>query len=280
MKRIAAVLAVLVISATSLPAQEKIRIRGEDTMIYVAQRLSALYRQEHAQGDPTFEIAGGGGNNAAAKLAEGQVDIAQLKSPLKASAGRVVRVPIGIEYAVFYVHPSNPIKELSVADLRAMYSGKVTNWKQLGGHDAPIRLFAGESTSGLEDFFQATVLHGDEPAPYWGKTTAKELVAVVAGDPNAIGYASLYPSGDVRVLAIRAAGTSAAVEPTSATLRNLSYPVARFIYWYLPHQSRPSVREFAEWVFSNHGQLVVEGVGFMPLRPENRSAALNAIAGK
>jgi phosphate transport system substrate-binding protein len=271
------VLIPLLLITTTVAAQEKIRVGGEQTLIYMAQRLTKTYQLDQPQG-PVFEITGRGRGSAAGLGA--QMDIAQVKLPLSQAESRgrrFLRLPVGIEYAVVYVHPTNSVKTLSMGELRAIFNGTIINWKQLGGRDAPIHLCAGESTSGVEDFFRETVLQGNEPAPYYGRSTAKELVATVAGDPNAIGYASLFSAEGARLVPIRRSSGGTAIEPTPENLRSLRYPVAHFIYWYLAGRPRPPVRSFAEWVFSNRGQLVVESVGFMPLLPEQRSKALGTI---
>jgi phosphate transport system substrate-binding protein len=193
---------------------------------------------------------------------------------------RVLRLPVGIEFAMVYVNATNPVSELSLAQVRAIFSGKVTNWKQVGGFDSPIHLLAGESTTGLEDFFESFVLQGATAAPFWGKSSPKELADAVAADPASIGYTGLYQRPGVRAVKIRKAPGTPAVEPISVNLRNHTYPIARFVYWYLPENARPTVRSFAEWLFSPHGQLVVESVGYMPLLPEDRARSLAMLSGQ
>jgi len=259
-----------------------VRISGEDTMIYIAQQCSRVYQRSHAGESTQFEIVGGNREKAAAALLNHQTDILQTKAPLAAAlAGhseRVTRVPIGVESAVVYVNPANPVTELSMEELREVFTGKIANWRQLGGADRPIHLFAGESTTGLEEFFEHMVLRGEEPAPFWGKSTAKALVDAVSADADAIGYASYYFSYAVRALSIRGAKGEKAVEPTPNNLRNRNYPITRFLYWYLPADARPPVRAFAQWMFSSNGQIAIESVGYMPLPPNERASALAAIA--
>jgi phosphate transport system substrate-binding protein len=265
-------------------AQELIRIRGEDTMIFLAQRCVGLYQKERGNAAARFDIAGGGRTSGMTALAFGRADIAQTRSVMAGrmdSMGRrVLRLPVGIEFAVVYVNATNPVSELSLAQARAIFSGKVTNWKQVGGYNSPIHLLAGESTTGLEDFFESFVLQGATAAPFWGKSSPKELVDAVASDPASIGYTSLYQRPGARALRIRKAPGTPAVEPISANLRNHTYPIARFVYWYLPDNARPAVRGFAEWLFSPHGQLMVESVGYMPLLPYDRARSLAMLSGQ
>jgi phosphate transport system substrate-binding protein len=277
------VVSLLLVSAAGLWAQETIRIRGEDTMIFVAQRCVGLYQKDHGNA-AHFDIAGGGRASGIAALAFGRADIAQTRSVLAGSVDslgrRVLRVPIGLEFAVVYVHASNPVSELSVSQLRAVFSGKITNWRQVGGTNAPIHLMAGESTTGLGDFFEHFVLQGTEAAPVWGKSSPRELAEAVAADPWAIGYTSLYSRNGIRAVRIRKAANSPAVDPVPTSIRNRTYPITRYVYWYLPTNARPSVRSFTGWLFSAHGQMVVESVGYMPLLPEDRTRSLAILAGQ
>lgn len=280
--RRAAALLCLIVAASAVFAQETIRLRGEDTMIYLAQQCSSLYRKEHGNTRLQFDIGGGGRNAGVTALVFGRADIAQVKSVLPSkldSLGRrVVRLPIGIEFAVVYVHASNPVQELTMAELRGIFSGRITNWRQVGGHNAPIHLYAGESTTGLSDFFEHTVLQGTNPAPVWGKSSARELVDAVADDSSAIGYTVLHPRNGVRALRIRKAVNSAPAEPSQENLRSRAYPLTRFVYWYLPPAYKQEVLSFAEWLFSSHGQLVIESAGYMPLLPQDRNQSLMALA--
>jgi phosphate transport system substrate-binding protein len=176
-----------------------------------------------------------------------------------------------------YVNTANPVSEITVAQLRSIFLGEITNWRQLGGKDAEIHLFAGESTSGTLAFFQDAVLRGKEPYPFWGKSTTKELIEVIASDPLAIGYASFGGTLSAKTLRVKSGQTSIAVEPSMENIRSLRYPIARAIYWGLKERSSSATEDFVRWALSSRGQLVVESVGYEPLTPSQRKSALGTL---
>jgi len=141
-----------------------------------------------------------------------------------------------------------------MGQVRSIFLGQITNWKELGGPDRKINLFAGESTTGTLAFFQEAVLH-------------------VA----AIGYGTLDANPGVRGVAIKSGLTSLAVEPAISTIRSREYPITRQVYWAIGPSASRDVKEFCGWVLSAEGQLIVEGAGFEPLLPAERRAGLTRL---
>lgn len=244
----------------------QVKIGGDDTLILLGQRVAQLYRQNR----PGANVIVGGPSNA------GTADITQ--STRKPSAGSTF--PIGVQSVVVYVNRANAVSELTVAQVRAIFMGEITNWKAVGGKDAPIKLFAGESTSGTLAFFQEVVLKGEEPYPFWGKPTTKELVETIATEPDGIGYASFSPSAAIKPVRIKSGSTSFAVDPTMDNIRAMRYPLGRYLYWSVKASANGEASTLAEWLLSSQGQLVIESVGFEPLTPSQRNAGLAAIRGR
>lgn len=263
-----------------------VRLRGEDTLILAAQRCSSLFKVENPHVSIDFEVAGGGPTKGMVALENGTADVVQTKSAhsgatLDHSGRRIVRIPIATEGIVVYVHDSNPIKALSLAELRAIYSGQIRNWKQLGGSDHPITRYSGESTSGINDFFQQVVLGGKEAEAFWGKASTKEFIDAVAQDKNAIGYSTLYPlAKGVHPVPIRKADGSLAVAPTWDNICKHDYPLTRTVYWYVAEHPSGSLRDFLAWIYMPHAQMVFESVGFFPLPSDERNAGLAILDGK
>lgn len=212
-----------------------------------------------------------GGNPGLSALTSRSADILQTREILNTTAA--LRVPVAIEAILVYVNDANPIRELSLADLKAIYTGSITNWKQLGGPDRKIELYAGESTTGVQDYFQHSVLNGEE-AFYEGKTSTKALLETIARRPNAIGYASFGGMQGVHAVSIRKNQHAPAVEPTTTNIRTVQYPISRYVYWYMLRNAIPEVRQLSEWIYSAHGQLVADAVGFFPLLPDDRKMSL------
>lgn len=259
----------LVMPAT---AQENAVIYGSDTMILLGQRLSQIYRRNH----PSFQISirGGGTPAGMAALAERKANVVQEEGAPTSQAKGAFSLPVGVQGLVVYVNNANPINELTVAQVRDIFLGKITNWKMLGGTEGTILLYAGESSTGNLDFFQGTVLGGQEPYPFVGKDSAKDMLDVLATEPRGIGYTSFSSNPGVKALRIKMGAASVGVEPTIANIRSRQYPISRQVYWTLAQRPSQDLKDFCEWVLSQEGQLVVESVGFEPVTVESRNRDL------
>ena len=268
-------LACLVAHGLAQTPQNAIDIQGADTMILLGQRLTQLY--QHKQTSAIIRVHGGGIQQALPRLRRGEVQIAQSQSERTEATRDLISLPVGVEGIVFYVHESNRLSELSVAQIRAIFVGEITNWKQLGGPDQRILLYGGESTTAIAPYLQEAVLQGAEPYLYWGKRSTKDLLDTIAQHPDGIGFASAGIAPHVKALRVRQNANSPAVEPTISNIRSRQYPVTRYVYWYLAKKPDGRLRDFCEWVFSSQGQLVVESVGFQPLEPADRLTALQRI---
>jgi phosphate transport system substrate-binding protein len=250
-------------------------IHGPDTMILLGQRLAQLYRQQQ----PAVEIRihGGGTAAALASVLQGSADIAQGHGSADAVPKGLISVPVGVEAIVVYVNEANPVSQLSLEQLQAIYLGKINNWKQVGGRDARILLYSGESSTNVVAFFSQAVLHNEESIGFEGKSSTKDLLQVIAEKPNAIGFASMGSGPKVKALRISARAGGPAVAPTFESIRKTAYPISRYIYWFFAKKPAGAERQFCEWVFSSRGQLVVESVGFQPLDVLDRQRALRAL---
>ena len=251
-------------------AQNAIHIQGADTLILLSQRWAQMYKLNHPQAD--IVIQGGGSSNALKALAVGRGNIVQLEGGSKPESG--ITFPVGVEGIAVYVNQSKPVNELTLHQLDAIFLGTITNWKQVGVPDRRILLFAGESSTGVLPYFQEVVLHDEEPYPFVGKASAKDLIDTVAQEPDAIGYSSIYPNTRVKTVRIKVSDSKPGIEATIENIRSRKYPISRYVYWHLASRPTADLRAFCEWVLSKDGQLVVESVGFEPLTPEDRASGL------
>jgi len=257
-------------------AQQKIiDLQGPYALTLLGQRLNQLYQRQQPR--VKIQVHGGSIRTALSLLHAGQTDIAQAQGVLAADDIRgLVAVPVGVEAIVFYVHDSNPINELTLAQVRGIYTGQFLNWKQLGGPDQRILVFGGESTTGLGSFFSEAVLHGDDSFSYENKASTKDLLESIAAHPSGIGFSSVGFAPHVKALRIRPS-EGPAIEPTFTNIRQLKYPVARYVTWYFSQRPHGALKDFCQWMFSSEGQLVVESVGFQPLLPEQRTSSLRKL---
>jgi phosphate transport system substrate-binding protein len=165
------------------------------------------------------------------------------------------------------VHESNPLKQLTLAQLRDVYLGLTTNWKQLGGADTPIVLYGRENSSGTYVYFKDHVLGGkDFSARCQTLPGTAAVVNAVSKDPRGIGYGGAAYAKGVREVGIQATAGSPAVLPNEATVRDGSYPISRDLYFYLRKKPAGDAKKFVDWALSAEGQGIVTKVGYFPVQ--------------
>jgi phosphate transport system substrate-binding protein len=270
MKRTIPAIALLSSFVFAAIAEGTINIQGANTLILLGQRWAQIYARKRPQAQ--IVIQGGDVRAAMKSLSSGQTTVVQTEGD--ATAGSGISFPVGVEGIAVYVNQSNPISQLTLEQLKGIFLGDITNWKQVGGPDHRIVLYAGESSTGVLPYFQEAVLHDAEPYPFEGKASAKELVDTIAEHPDAIGYSSIYPTTKAKVLRVKSGGTSPAVEATIENIRTRKYPISRYVYWHLAGRPTGELKMFIEWVLSSEGQLVVESVGYEPLTAADRASGL------
>jgi len=274
-----------VLSAFAAGQKQQISVRGSDAMIMLAQRWSEMLKT--VRPDVSLSVNGGGPAGGMNSLASGHADVAQLPHKLsnaerqaieKSRGSSVVEFPVAIESVVVYVHKSNPVSVLTLGQLRAIYTGKIGNWKEVGGKDAPIARISTETAVGGSLFFRETVLGGEEFDDVMrGYTNSKQMFTALGLEPNGIGFGSLATEPNVKALRLKKDLNFPAVEATADNIRTMQYPTSRFLYWVVPAGMGPSLREVSNWVLSQQGQLVVESAGYFPLNAADRSKATGLI---
>jgi len=172
------------------------------------------------------------------------------------------------------VHETNPINELTVQQIRAIYTGAVKNWKEVGGRDQRIILYSRENNSGTYVYFKEHVLENADFFP-----TAQTLpgtaavINAVAKDPRGIGYGGIAYGKGIKHLRVKKDDKSPAIDPTLDNVLSGRYPISRYLYWYFAGPPAGELKNFASWVVSQEGQKVVENVGYYPLNETDRRAS-------
>jgi phosphate transport system substrate-binding protein len=178
-----------------------------------------------------------------------------------------VELPVARDGLTIYVHESNPVKELTLEQLRLVYTGATTNWKQLGGADSRIVLYSRENSSGTYVYFKDHVLKGqDYAASAQTLPGTAAVVNAVARDPNGIGYGGAAYAKGIREVAVKKDAQVPGVLPTEATIRDGSYPITRSLFFYTRTKPSGDVKALVDWVLSEEGQKVVTKVGYFPIR--------------
>lgn len=252
--------------------REVITEKGSDTMILLAQRWAEAYAKKRPEVE--VQVTGGGSGTGISALINGTTEIANASRPMKEDERRqirekfgsdVVEIPVARDGIAIYVHQSNPIEQITVAQVRDIYTGKTRNWKELGGPDQTIILYGRENSSGTYEFFKEHVLDKGDFAPSTQTMPGTSAVVnAVSKDKGGIGYGGeAYTQG---VKQVKLAGDAGAVAPTKENILSGAYPLSRSLYFYLRTQPTGATKEYVDWVLGPEGQAEVEEAGYFPLK--------------
>lgn len=269
-------LTALLLATLTLPAlaAKPISIKGSDTMVIMNARLAETYMTRSP--GTMIQVTGGGSGVGIAALINGTTDIAASSRPIKTSEVDKLKqrfatvgytFPIARDGLSVYLNTVNPVTELTIAQLRGIYTGAITNWKQVGGKDAAIILYSRENSSGTYTYFKDNVLGGKDFAPR--AQTLQGTAAVVnavANDPNGIGYGGAAYAKGIRFAAIRKDDKSPAYLPTLDTVRSGQYPISRYLYLYTRVKPSKELKAFIDWATGPEGQQIVSKVGYFPVK--------------
>jgi phosphate transport system substrate-binding protein len=280
---------VLVLTACGNPAsaqgsssgsQRTIEDIGSDTIVNLALAWAEAYQKV----DPELRISvsGGGSGTGLAALVNGTTDIANASRKIKGEEREAAQKngiePYEIEIARdaigVIVHPDNPVQQLTLQQVSDIYSGKITNWQEVGGEDRPIVLLSRESNSGTHVYFLEEVVRlgqADNKTLFSQDTlllpSSEGIIAEVRQNPNAIGYDGLgYITPEVKTLAIAPEAGGEYVKPSIETVNNGKYPIARPLFMYTPGEPQGDVKTYLDWILGPEGQKIVGELGFVPLK--------------
>lgn len=163
---------------------------------------------------------------------------------------------VALDGVAVIVHPDNPVSRLDIEQIAQIYSGEIANWREVGGRDVPINLYARDEKSGTYDTFRSMVMGKTREIKHWARRyeDSMHLYEMVMKDPLAIGFIGLPYIREAKALAVSAGGAMA-VEPTYATVKAEAYPLARRLYFYTSETpENPLVSKFVAFARSDRGQ--------------------------
>lgn len=259
-----------------------IQNKGSDTLVNLALAWAEAYRK--VRPDVSIAVTGGGSGTGIAALINGTVDIANASRRMteeemaaaRANGIEPVEFVVAIDALAVIVHPDNPVGALTIDQLADIFTGRITNWKEVGGRDAPIVLLSRESNSGTHVYFlEEVVRKGEEGnkdifAPQTlMMPSSVGIISELRRNPNAIGYDGLgYVTPDVKVIAVARDSHSPYVLPSVESGADGSYPLARNLYMYTAGEPTGEVAEYINWIRGPEGQAIVSQLGFVPLPQE------------
>ena len=264
-----------------------ISIKGSDTMVNLAQKWAEVYMQKNP--NVSIQVTGGGSGTGVAALLNGTTDLANASRELKDSELETAKqkgiTPVVYDVALdgiaVIVHPDNKIDNLTIKQVSDIFSGKITNWKQLGGSDMIITLYGRENSSGTYEFFKEHVLGKDEAGKQVDYSPSTQVLQgtaalgeAIARDIKGIGYGGVgyfAERKDVKILHIKKDADSPAISPSEngkvnyEAIWNGSYSISRYLYCFTNGQASGELKNYIDFILSPEGQKLVESMEYIPL---------------
>ncbi|MCJ7525127.1 MAG: phosphate ABC transporter substrate-binding protein [Candidatus Aminicenantes bacterium] len=257
-----------------------IQIKGSDTMVNLGQAWAEAFMQA----DPKVSVAvtGGGSGTGIAAMLSNTCDIAELSRELKPEEIAMARqkgfepkqIIVALDGLAVVVHPANPLSQLTQDQLAAIFSGSVSNWKEVGGSDLPIVILSREVNSGTHVYFKEHVLRGNRKesqvefaANALLLPSSQAIADEVAQNPSAIGYYGMgYISPKEKALAIAKDADSPYVKPSIENVVSQAYPISRPLLMVTRGQPAGLVARFIDFILSPEGQKIVVKIDFVPVK--------------
>ena len=268
-------IAALLILSVSAAFAGNITIKGSDTMVRLGQRWAEEYMKIHKE--VTLQVSGGGSGTGIAALLNGGTDICEASRDMKpqeytdaTSKGvKPYRVAVALDGIAVFVNEANPVKELSLEQLRGIYTGSITNWKEVGGPSHPIILYGRENSSGTYAYFKEYVLKNEDYAEATQTLPGTAAVVnAVAHDKFGIGYGGIAWDKGVKPLAVKKDEQTPGVAPAMETVINGTYPISRELYWFFNSAPTGELKDFLNWALSGDGQKIAQETDYVPLPKE------------
>ena len=265
---VSAMIAAAALAGCSKESGNRIVIKGSTTVLPITQKTAEAYRKLSSV---AITIEGSGSGNGIKALIDGTCDIANSSRGMKdeevksaESKGRQVKeIAIAVDMIVPVVHPSNPVKSITMAQLRAIYDGSITNWKQLGGKDESIVVISRDTSSGTYEIWHEKVMKKtDVKKEALLQASNGAIISAVAGNPKAIGYVGFgYLDSSVKGLMVDK------VDITIENGKSGKYPISRKLYMYVDGKKvSADTQKFLDYSLSAEGQKLVKDAGFIPVK--------------
>ncbi|GHT66804.1 phosphate ABC transporter substrate-binding protein [Bacteroidia bacterium] len=261
----------LCLSLTAIQGQ---KIKGSDTCLPLSQQEAENYMK--ANPSQTITVTGGGSGVGISALIEGTTDIAQSSRKIKfderqkiLEGGKVVKeVIIAYDAMAIIVHSENKVTNLTREQLEGIFTGKITNWNEVGGSDLKIIPYARETSSGTYEFFKESVLKNrNYKSGIMSMPATGAIVQSVSQTKGAIGYIGLaYLNKNVKAIHVSYDKGKTFVVPSEANAKNKTYPIVRPLYYYYLTKAEKIVHPFIDYILSAEGQQTVKEIGFITVK--------------
>ena len=259
--------------------KNSIQIKGSDTMVNLGQAWAEKYMEKNPA--DFVAVTGGGSGTGFSSLISGTCDIAMSSRNIKDKEITLAKqkgvnpfeTKVALDGLAVVVNPKNPVSKLTLDQLAGIFTGKITNWKNVGGADVKIVILSREVNSGTHVYFKEHVLRKGDPnskeefAPDALLLSSSQAIAdEVAGNPSAIGYYGMgYISLKQKPIAVAKDEKSEYVEPVIENVLNNKYPISRPLFLYTNGEPKGLVKKFVDFCLSKEGQEIVLKTDFVPI---------------
>jgi phosphate transport system substrate-binding protein len=268
------IMLILVILATATGlSQEKITVKGSDTMVILAQKWAELYMKNNPSS--AIQVTGGGSGVGITALINGTTDICNASRPMKQTEIEKlkaryntlgVQIPCAKDGVTIFLNDANKVSELTLKQISDIYTGKIKNWKELGGDNAEIRLYGRENSSGTYTYLHDEVVKADYASTVQSLPGTAAVVNAVKKDVNGIGYGGAAYAVGVKYARVKKDANSTGYVPSAETIGKGQYPITRYLYMYLRNRPTGETKKYIDWILSPEGQMVVTEVGYFPYK--------------
>jgi phosphate transport system substrate-binding protein len=250
------------------------KLKGSDTVLPLAQKEAENYMKTNKAAKVT--VTGGGSGVGIAALVDGTTDIAMASRKMKmgekiklSDAGKSSKeVTIAFDALAVVVNPANKVEQLTREQISDIFTGKIKNWKEVGGDDMPIVVYSRESSSGTYEFFKEHVMSNKNYASsVLSMPATGSIIQSISQTKGAIGYVGLaYVEKEVKALKVSFDKGKNFIGPSMATAKDKTYPIIRPLFYYYLASVEKNVKPFVDYCLSAEGQKIVEEVGYVPLK--------------
>lgn len=261
------IIAASLFAGCSRDNSKKVVIKGSTTVLPITQKTAEEYRKVN---NISIIIEGSGSGNGIKALIDGTCDIANSSREMKpeeiksaADKGKKVKeIALALDMIIPVVNPSNSVKNITMAQLKAVYDGSISNWKQLGGKDENIVVISRDTSSGTYEIWHEKVMKKtDVRKDALLQASNGAIVSAVAGNPKALGYIGYgYIDSSVKPLVVDK------IEGTIENGKSAKYPISRKLYMYVDENKLSAeTSKYIDYVLSADGQKMVKDAGFIPI---------------
>lgn len=264
---IAGLLFVLLLLPAAVSAEEKsLTISGSTTVLPIASAVAEAYMAKNP--DIDVKVSGGGSGAGISAIGKKTVDIGMssrdLKDDEKAAYAKLVVTPVAKDGISIIVNTANPVESLSLAQIKDIYTGTATSWKDVGGSQDAFEIVGRDSASGTREFFFTEVMKKADFTKFMLEKNSNGAVQqLVSQTPTAIGYVGMEFVDGVKVVSLNVDGK--ALKPTVESVKSGEYPLSRDLYFLTNGEPSGSAKEFIDFLLSAEGQKIVEENGFVSI---------------